>query len=50
MNAQITRSSGDQTFDGEVLLMLQRASPVPAPPIEVKGEIVNLSTPFTFKP
>ena len=39
LSAQISRSSGHPALDAEVLALVRRASPVPAPPPDVPRQI-----------
>ena len=47
--ARIVRSSGSTTLDREALELLQRASPLPAPPVLVPGETFDLVLPIYFR-
>lgn len=47
-NFQLQRSSGHPVLDDEVLALIERAQPLPAPPPEVKGETVKLIVPVQF--
>jgi len=46
--ARLARSSGNTALDGEAVAAVQRASPLPAPPDEVHGDPVNITTPVEF--
>lgn len=49
LSARVVRSSGDSALDHEAAAMIQRASPVPAPPAGVGGAgSVSLSVPIRF--
>lgn len=49
LSARLSRSSGDSILDREAVALVQRASPVPAPPAEmVDGGSVALSVPVRF--
>jgi protein TonB len=45
---RIERSTGDALLDEAVVGMLQRASPLPAPPPELPGETIELTVPVRF--
>ena len=46
--ARIERSAGDAALDAAVLAMVQRASPLPAPPADLPGETLDLTVPIRF--
>jgi periplasmic protein TonB len=48
LNFFLARSSGDSTLDAEVLAMIERASPLPAPPLEVDDSNLHLLVPVQF--
>jgi protein TonB len=48
-SAQVVRSSGSTALDEEALAVLQRASPLPAPPEQVAGTTFDLVLPIQFK-
>ncbi len=48
LNFFLARSSGDSTLDAEVLAMIERASPLPAPPPEVDDSNLHLLVPVQF--
>ncbi len=48
LEARIERSHGYSLLDQEVLAMLQRSSPLPAPPTQVSGERVEIVVPVEF--
>lgn len=45
LSARLVRSSGNAALDREAVALVRRASPVPAPPANVKGNSVLLSVP-----
>ena len=45
---RLERSAGDAALDGAVLAMIERASPLPAPPAEVAGDPIELTVPVRF--
>jgi protein TonB len=45
---RLERSAGDPALDEAVLAMIQRASPLPAPPAELPGEPIELTVPVRF--
>ena len=47
--AQVVRSSGSASLDDEALAVLQRASPLPAPPDQVAGATFDLVLPIQFR-
>jgi len=47
-NFRLQRSSGHEALDNEVLALIERAQPLPAPPPEVEGETVKLIVPVQF--
>lgn len=48
VRAQIERSSGHTLLDDEVMALLRRAAPLPAPPSEIAGDTVTLIVPVSF--
>ncbi len=48
-DAQVVRSSGSSSLDEEALAVLQRASPLPAPPDQVAGATFDLVLPIQFR-
>lgn len=48
LSSQITKSSGFELLDEEVLALIQRAQPVPSPPPEVGGNRIELQVPVAF--
>jgi periplasmic protein TonB len=49
VSASVATSSGDTAFDQAAMSMLQRASPVPAPPPLVADEGLNFTLPVQFR-
>jgi protein TonB len=47
--ARVIQGSGSQHLDDEALAVLQRASPLPAPPSEITGETLQLAMPIHFR-
>jgi periplasmic protein TonB len=47
-SSQINKSSGFELLDDEVLDLIQRAQPLPAPPPEVPGDPISLVVPVAF--
>jgi len=47
--SRVVRSSGSQVLDDEALALLQRASPLPAPPGLVNGATFELTLPIQFR-
>ncbi len=47
--SRILQSSGSPALDAEALAVLQRASPLPAPPDQVAGATFNLTLPIQFR-
>lgn len=48
LSAAIQKSSGYEALDQESLAMLQRAQPLPQPPVEVTGDPIELVVPVEF--
>jgi TonB family protein len=48
ISSHIANSSGSDVLDQEALDMVQRASPLPAPPDSLEGPVVELSVPVRF--
>lgn len=48
VGATLVGSAGSQSLDAEVLALISRASPVPAPPPEVPGGVITLTVPVNF--
>ena len=48
LDYEIQRSRGYELLDREVVALLQRSSPLPAPPDEVEGERVEVVVPVEF--
>lgn len=49
ISASIQRSSGSSVLDEEGLAVLQRASPLPAPPAQMAGARLDLTLPIQFR-
>jgi periplasmic protein TonB len=49
LTANVAKSSGDEAFDHAALTMVERASPVLAPPPLVADEGLNFSLPVIFR-
>jgi protein TonB len=49
LSASVSKSSGDESFDAAALAMVQRASPVPAPPPLVADEGLSFALPVVFR-
>jgi protein TonB len=47
-NARVVGSSGSQFLDRETLAMIERASPLPAPPAEVPGARIAIVIPISY--
>jgi periplasmic protein TonB len=47
--SRVVRSSGSRALDDEALAVLQRASPLPAPPAQVAGATFDLRLPIEFR-
>jgi periplasmic protein TonB len=47
--SRVVRSSGSSVLDTEALAVLQRASPLPAPPAQVSGTTFDLALPIQFR-
>lgn len=47
--SRLAKSSGFEELDRATLVMLQRASPLPAPPATVPGEIIPFALPVRFR-
>lgn len=48
VGASLVGTSGSSRLDAEVMAMIQRASPVPAPPPEVAGSTITFTVPVNF--
>jgi protein TonB len=48
LSSQINKSSGFELLDNEVLALIERAKPVPAPPPEMGGSRFELQVPVAF--
>lgn len=49
LSADVAKSSGDEAFDRAALAMVERASPVPAPPPLIADEGLSFSLPVIFR-
>ena len=47
--SRVTKSSGSQALDEEALAVLKRASPLPAPPEQIAGPMLDLVLPIQFR-
>lgn len=47
--SRVLRSSGSSHLDEEGLAVLKRASPLPAPPVQLPGPVLELTLPVQFK-
>ena len=47
--SRVTKSSGSQALDDEALAVLKRASPLPAPPEQIAGPMLDLVLPIQFR-
>ena len=47
--SHVTKSSGSPALDDEALAVLQRASPLPAPPEQMPGAMLDLVLPIQFR-
>ncbi|TCZ65551.1 energy transducer TonB [Roseicella aquatilis] len=45
---RVERSAGDASLDDAVVAMIQRASPLPAPPADLPGDPIELTVPVRF--
>lgn len=50
VSASLAGSAGSAVLDREVLALIHRASPVPAPPPEIGGSTISLTVPVNFNP
>jgi len=48
LNTRLERSSGVPALDQEALSIPRRAQPLPAPPAEMPGDVIELVTPIEF--
>ena len=48
LDSRIEKSSGSDALDQEALAALARAQPLPAPPVEVPGNPLELIVPVDF--
>lgn len=49
LSSQVVASSGNKALDAEAVALMQRASPVPAPPADITGDTLFLKVPIRFK-
>ena len=49
INSKIEKTSGFKILDKEVIAMIKRATPLPAPPMELKSKILKINVPISFK-
>jgi len=49
LSARISKSSGSRVLDRDALSLVRRGSPVPAPPIVVRGSTMKLQQPIDFR-
>jgi periplasmic protein TonB len=49
LTASIARTSGSAALDEEALAVLRRASPLPAPPNDIAGTMLDLTLPIQFR-
>lgn len=47
-SARIVRSSGSLVLDAQTLMLLYNAQPLPAPPADVKGELIPITIPIRY--
>ena len=48
LSFRLDKSSGFTLLDDEVLELIQRAQPVPAPPPEIPGDRIEVAVPVAF--
>jgi protein TonB len=48
LGATILRSSGSAALDAEALALAHRAQPLPPPPADMPGDLLNLAVPLNF--
>ena len=48
LSFRLDKSSGFTLLDDEVLELIQRAQPVPAPPPEIPGDRIEVAVPIAF--
>lgn len=49
VDSHISKSSGSQALDEEAMAVLRRASPLPAPPEQIGGPLLDLTLPIQFR-
>ncbi len=49
MSAQVAQGSGSMLLDEEAVAIIQRSSPMPAPPLDTPGETFDLVLPIQFQ-
>jgi protein TonB len=49
MSAQVAQASGSTLLDEEAVAIIQRSSPMPAPPLDTPGETFDLVLPIQFQ-
>ena len=49
LTSKIEKTSGFKILDKEVIAMIKRATPLPAPPMELKSKILKINVPISFK-
>lgn len=49
LRATLVQSSGNSQLDAEAVAMLERASPLPPPPENIKGDPLTITVPIRFK-
>ena len=49
ITSKIEKTSGFKILDKEVIAMIKRATPLPAPPMELKSKILKINVPISFK-
>jgi periplasmic protein TonB len=47
--SRVTKTSGSPALDEEALAVLKRASPLPAPPAQIPGPMLDLVLPIQFR-
>lgn len=48
LSAAIVKSSGHSALDNEALALIHRADPLPKPPPDIPGEIIERTVPIQF--
>jgi len=49
ITSKIDKTSGFKILDKEVIAMIKRASPLPAPPLELQSKVLTINVPISFK-